>query len=319
MTGIGTVAIIGAGMAGLACARALADAGARVSVIDKGRGLGGRIATRRGALGAVDHGAVALSATKGACEHAPYSGRYGAYLAAAAAQGAAAFWPAAQAWVGLPGMSGIVKPLAQGLSVQVGAEVTGLVRAGQEWRLQGDGVPDTAFDQVILAIPQPQAFGLLTPWPEGQQVIGAARMRAVWTAMARFDLPLPLRDDLIGLADGPIAQAIRTSAKPGRGDGEAWVLHASADWTAAHLDLDKPAAAGLLLAAFFDRFGLAPAAPVWLEGHRWRYGLTAQPLGQPFVRDAAAGLSVCGDWCLGDSACDAFVSGSALAAAVLGQ
>ncbi len=42
-----TVAVIGAGMTGITCARALADAGFDVTVFEKSRGLGGRMATRR--------------------------------------------------------------------------------------------------------------------------------------------------------------------------------------------------------------------------------------------------------------------------------
>lgn len=42
-----TVAIIGAGMAGLSCARALVQAGVAVELFDKGRGPGGRMSTRR--------------------------------------------------------------------------------------------------------------------------------------------------------------------------------------------------------------------------------------------------------------------------------
>ncbi|WP_230945853.1 FAD-dependent oxidoreductase [Burkholderia vietnamiensis] len=41
------VAIVGAGIAGLACARVLADAGHRVTVYEKSRGVGGRMSTRR--------------------------------------------------------------------------------------------------------------------------------------------------------------------------------------------------------------------------------------------------------------------------------
>jgi len=95
------------------------------------------------------------------------------------------------------------------------------------------------------------------------------------------------------------------------------VLRAAADWMAAHPDLGKPAAAARLLAAFLDGLGLALVAPIRLEGHRWRHGLTGQTLGQAFVRDA--GHSVCGDGCPGDRAGDAFASGRALAAALPGQ
>lgn len=56
------VAIIGAGMAGLTCAQDLAQCGMDVVVFDKGRGLGGRMATRRtdGSF-QFDHGTQYLS------------------------------------------------------------------------------------------------------------------------------------------------------------------------------------------------------------------------------------------------------------------
>ena len=51
------IAIIGAGIAGLACARNLAQAGVQAVVFDKGRGIGGRVATRRAGNLRFDHGA----------------------------------------------------------------------------------------------------------------------------------------------------------------------------------------------------------------------------------------------------------------------
>ena len=50
------VAIIGAGMAGLAAARLLREAGAGCMIFDKSRGLGGRMATRRAGDFSFDHG-----------------------------------------------------------------------------------------------------------------------------------------------------------------------------------------------------------------------------------------------------------------------
>jgi renalase len=50
-------AIIGAGMAGIACARTLVQAGHQVTVFEKSRGYGGRMATRSSPFGTFDHGA----------------------------------------------------------------------------------------------------------------------------------------------------------------------------------------------------------------------------------------------------------------------
>ena len=50
------IAVVGAGIAGIACARTLMQAGHRVSVFEKSRGTGGRMATRRTEFGSFDHG-----------------------------------------------------------------------------------------------------------------------------------------------------------------------------------------------------------------------------------------------------------------------
>ena len=50
------IAIVGAGIAGLSCARKLQQAGHEVIIVDKSRGLGGRLATRRLAGTHADHG-----------------------------------------------------------------------------------------------------------------------------------------------------------------------------------------------------------------------------------------------------------------------
>ena len=51
------IAVIGAGIAGMACARTLAQAGHKVSVFEKSRGAGGRMSTKGTEFGGFDHGA----------------------------------------------------------------------------------------------------------------------------------------------------------------------------------------------------------------------------------------------------------------------
>ena len=57
-----SVAIVGAGIAGLACAKELQTAGLAVQVFEKSRGLGGRSATRSASLSKFDHGAQFFTA-----------------------------------------------------------------------------------------------------------------------------------------------------------------------------------------------------------------------------------------------------------------
>lgn len=77
------IAIIGSGIAGLAAARRLADAGRSPVIFDKGRGIGGRVATRRSGGFQFDHGAQCVTARAPA---------FAAGLAELCARDAAAPW-----------------------------------------------------------------------------------------------------------------------------------------------------------------------------------------------------------------------------------
>ena len=101
-------AIVGAGIAGLACAELLAREGHAVQLFEKGRGPGGRLSTRRveTSLGEAtfDHGAQYLS---------PRDQEFHAQLEAWEQLGVVAPWPPkVLGWVGVPQMSSIIKHMA---------------------------------------------------------------------------------------------------------------------------------------------------------------------------------------------------------------
>lgn len=306
------IAVVGAGLAGLTVARALSDAGHSVVVFDKGRGLGGRMASRRREGWRFDHGAIALR---------PTEENFTDFIKQNEAEGYAAHWDDADGWTGLPGISSSVKPLADRLTIHKQAEVTGLDRGDNGWVLHG---PATAagmtFDRLILAIPQPQALRLLSPWPDLQAQIEPARMDPCWTLMVGFDTPLPTDLTYANDCKGPIHVIARETAKPGRDlPGDGWVIQASADWSETNLEFEHEEVEARLLQAFFALVRCAPVAPLVSMAHRWRYAQTSKPLGQAYLNNGALGLSLCGDWCLGHTAQDAFTSGRSLAAALLSE
>ena len=63
------VVIVGAGISGLVAADELRAAGAHVSVVDKGRSPGGRLATRRIGAATLDHGAQFFTVRTPAFQH----------------------------------------------------------------------------------------------------------------------------------------------------------------------------------------------------------------------------------------------------------
>lgn len=101
------VAVVGAGMAGLACAAALHAAGLNVTVFDKGRRAGGRMATRR--VDGMALGVHGISFDHGASNANAHDPEFAAVLAKMEASGDAAPWPSAGpgCWSGIPGMSAL--------------------------------------------------------------------------------------------------------------------------------------------------------------------------------------------------------------------
>ena len=51
------ILVVGAGISGCVCAHRLAEAGHDVTLVEKGRGVGGRMSTRRMSGARIDHGA----------------------------------------------------------------------------------------------------------------------------------------------------------------------------------------------------------------------------------------------------------------------
>jgi predicted NAD/FAD-dependent oxidoreductase len=286
-----SIAIIGAGLAGLVAARALVAAGSDVVVFEKSGGFGGRIATRRAEAAAFDHGAPLLHG-----------------LSPAGAEGLDAWRDGA---LPAPGASAFGRRLAAGLDVRTRRRVVGLTPG---WTLRLEDGTDAQAETVLLAVPAPQAIALIGEDADRFAGLDAVRFEPGWTLMAAFDASVPgpvWRDDLAP----PIARAIRNSGKPGRDGPEAWVAHADAAFVEARLEDTAEAVAADLVAAFRQATG-APQ-PAYAVAHRWRYARVAAPLGRPCLWDGARRLGLCGDWCLGPDAGDAEASGSALAAAVL--
>lgn len=303
------IAIIGAGMAGITCARHLKDAALSPVVFEKSRGLGGRLATRRAGGGlAFDHGAQFVTArTAGFAEHlqraaAPWRPRL-------AGDGDAAGWH-----VGAPTMNTLVKSAAADLDVRLQARVAGLERRGAGWRLGLEDGGGESFDTVVLAVPAPQAQVLAAPVPELATELAAVEMAPCWTLMLAFAEPLQVSFDVWRSRDSDIAWAGRDGARPGRDPGrECWVVQASARWSRDHRDADPDAVSEALTTAFAGLAGGRLPEIVHHATHRWLYARTESPLGRPFATNGDASLYAAGDWCLGARVEEAWLSGKAVA------
>jgi renalase len=347
------IAVVGGGMAGVVCARTLLQAGHRVTLIEKSRGFGGRMATRRTEFGGFDHGAqyftvrdkrfaqVLLTAQDQVKAWSVSTVRVldelGHVLASAPP-------PTEPHFVAVPGMSGLVSHWAQplvsperhnvtGASTLTGLRVTLIERDAlhaDQWQLRvedADGGQQVlgGFDRVVLAMPHLQTHDLLLASghsPELRQQLKPVQVAPCWTLMVAY--PNAMQPNLPHI--GPqwnaarsthhrISWLARENSKPGRERIERWTIQASPAWSTKHLEDDGERVKAKLLKGFSEITGIR-ATPAHAVVHRWRFAQTQQPLGRPFIFDAALGIGLCGDWCLGHRVEDAFVSGLELALAM---
>jgi renalase len=346
-------AVVGAGMAGVACARTLVQAGHRVTLIEKSRSLGGRMSTRRTEFGGFDHGtqyftvrdprfAKALLTAQTVVR--PWSANTVRVLDDKGRVLASAPPPSEPHFVAKPGMNALVNYWAEPLvhpemhghltaSTLTGTRVTHMERDAlnpQQWQLRAEDTDGGlhvlgGFDRVVLAMPHPQTHDLLLASghsPELRHELDAVKVAPCWTLMVAY--PNAMQPGLPHL--GPqwnaarsvhhrISWLARESSKPGRAPIERWTVQASPAWSAKHLEDDAERVKAKLLKGFAEITGIR-ATPTHAQVHRWRFAQTTQPLGRPFIHDKTLGIGLCGDWCLGHRVEDAFVSGLELAQAM---
>ncbi|SDM71124.1 hypothetical protein SAMN05216360_103180 [Methylobacterium phyllostachyos] len=300
------VGILGAGMAGAAAARKLADSGMTVEVFDKGRTVGGRMATRRHGSMQFDHGAQFMRA------HGP---AFAAQLAHWERHGIVAPWAGSGRRVGMPDMTAPVRDLLDGLSIASAVTISRICREGDAWHLHdASGVSHGPFDAVALTCPAPQVTALLDA--SGYTLAGVARASYApcWSLMvaARCEVRVPLVEP----RNEPIGLIAFDAAKPGRPAGVRLTLHATPTWSRDHLDEPHEAIVSALLTAAERLLGTA-LQPIYAEAHRWRYAQVERALEVPHLYDPAFRLGAAGDWCLGARIEAAYDSGSALAGAIL--
>lgn len=301
------IAIIGSGLAGLACARRLADTGIEPVLFDKGRGVGGRLATRRADGGLqFDHGAQYLTAR---------SEGFTRVLCDAEIAGSIARWDddsGQHRFVGAPGMNAFPKYLARDLDICQGHEVNAVRACGRGWLVESDGYSG-CFDRVVCTAPAPQTMALLDPEHPIRRELEPVRFDPCLALMATISEESSPQFASASNPDDAIAWLARDSSKPGRPKAACWIAQASPTWSTAHLDLDIRDIEQRLVRLLCDRLQISAVHMTFSQAFRWRYARVARPLGKLFACDAAGTLYAGGDWATDARAEAAWLSGSAIA------
>ncbi|WP_296931272.1 FAD-dependent oxidoreductase [uncultured Marinobacter sp.] len=320
------IAIVGSGLAGLTAAIQLQGLGHRVTVFEKSRGPGGRLAAKRVTGGSADVGAQYFTSRNpdflpflrkfaGPDSFGPWQGRFGFQTEA----GQWKPFPQETRFVGKPRMTAISRALSEHATVVTETRVGKLARNDQSW-----AVLDTAgahlgdFDGVIITAPPAQARDLLAD--SGLDALASqlddpvSRVLPCWAVAAHFPLsPWPHHEGM-RCQHPALFWVANNSSKPGRDDhGQWWVLHASPAWTEEHVDAPAEEVADKLLAAFQELTGFE-TGPDEVVTHRWLYARSEggeQP-GHLWFPDYHLGLA--GDWLSGGRVEGAFDSACGLVA-----
>lgn len=326
------VLVIGAGMTGASAARALVDQGHRVQLLDKARGAGGRMSTRRVDALQFDHGAQYFTAR---------DLRFRRWVDAWQARGLLARWQPRlvsidadgvhdklvmkdkteqlRRYVAIPAQNALVKHVLSDLAVHFDAQVSRIERESGLWRVfDAPGTRIAQATQLLLCVPAPQTAALLAEYPDALRFARSTTMQPCWAVMAAFLPALPLAFDGAFVNTGALSWIARDSSKPGRGTAmDCWVLHANAAWSEQHLE-DTPEQVSAALLAEFARLTGAEVVPIYASAHRWRYALGKRDDAiDGHFYDADLQLGIAGDWCAGGRVEGAFLSGQALAGAVM--
>ncbi|MFM1945291.1 MAG: hypothetical protein RI897_4273 [Verrucomicrobiota bacterium] len=279
VTNSSDVLVLGAGITGLLAAQHLQSQGLTVKVVDKARGVGGRMATRRSDHGTFDHGAQYFSTQNPA---------FRALVEKWAHAGVAQHWSDGfhlqtgeprstdlPRYRGAPSMTAIPKLLAKELDIALKTKATAIRPTGQGWTINTEQADPLHARSLILTAPVPQALTLLnagqTQLPDDIRLC-LERIQYAPCLALMVSLPLPSKLPTPGgmwFQQEPLAwMADNTTKGVSTAPGSAVTIHAAPDFSSRHWETPEEEVTTLLLNAASPWLG---SHPLHTQLHRWRY------------------------------------------------
>jgi renalase len=321
-----SIAIIGAGLAGLSCATQLQAAGFKVQIFEKSRGASGRMSTRNSDRRSADHGAQYFTAR---------DPLFIAELNKWDKDSIAALWhprlkvfehgqwrnstSTENRYVGIPAMNSPGKYLAKNLEVHYSQTIDHIIHEDGKWAIHSleEGDIHGLFDWLVLAIPAPQAFALTASLNQSIAEKNQVDMLGCWTVMASFTEKQEIPFDAAFINGEIISWISRNNSKPGRQGAEVWTIHASPQWSQQWIDLDKEEASKRILECA-EGLGLE-FQDAEISAHRWRYASGSMGANPGFKVFDSIQMGLCGDWLHGGRVEGAWLSGYKLANQISNQ
>ncbi len=323
------IAIVGAGISGLMLGQELASL-SEVTIFEKSRGVGGRVATRSAEPYQFDHGAQFFIAK---------TDEFIDFLKPLIGRGVVATWDpkfaeidrdkiiATRKWsdenphyVAAPKMNQLGKALCNQLDIRLNTPVACIEKTAGEWQLFD---PDQnllgAFDWVISAMPPAQLSELFPVEFFHMEKLKKVKMIGCYSLMLGYETPLALPYEAALILNADISWISENSSKPGRPPNYALLVHSTNAWAEAHLEDEQSEVIDFLLRELKSVTGFDVDHADHIALHRWRYANIGKQHGETSFVDEGNKLAACGDWFIQGRIESAFLSASDLAARLLAK
>ena len=306
------IVVVGAGLSGLTAARSLQEKGHKVIVLDKGRGLGGRMATRRistsdGSTAVFDHGAQFFTVR---------DQQFQEFVDEWITNGIVREWcrgfvaeDGHPRYVVNNGMTALAKHIAQNLDVRTSTLVFAVKPCDadpKKWTVVIDDNSRIDCDAVVMTCPLPQSYSLtVTTGVELPQDLLLTDYDRTIGLLAVLDGPsvVPAPGGIQNPDD--VFSWIGDNQAKGISSIPAITFHANPTWSSAHWD--DSLEDGLALVTQAAQKYLGDAQIVASEYKKWRFATPRKLWPEPFF--AAGTLVFAGDAFAGPKVEGAVLSG----------
>ena len=317
-----SVAIIGAGLAGLTCGTALKGLVENVRVFEKSVFPGGRVSRARSGEHEFNHGAQFFTVS---------NPLFWNIVSAWQTDGIVRPWDgwivelqkgqitnsdmATQRFVGVPRMQVIAENLARHCTLVNSSNISELEPQSEGgWRLFNErGDYQGAYDIVVIATAAHQVAELCRSVPEIGKQAEKVDMTVCWAGMLAFEQRLNIPYDAAFVLDSPLSWISRYQYSASPDDADCWVLHASPEWSQRYAASFRGRVMHALLDAFWEAIDIEASKPASASVHCWKHAVPINPISEDslFVEDKAIGA--CGDWCTAPRIEGAVLSGFSMA------
>lgn len=321
-----SVAIIGAGIAGLTCGTALQGLVPQLKIFEKSIFAGGRIGQFRAGDYEFSHGAQyftvnnplfwnIVSSWQSDNVVRPWEG----WIVELEKGQVSNVDMATQRFVGHPRMQIVAEQLAKNCDITHSANISEMEKQDDGgWRLfneRGDYLG--AYDVVIIATEAHEAASLCSDVPPIRELADSVGMTVCWSGMFAFENRLDLPYDAAYVLDSPLSWVSRYQGADPRTEADCWVLHASPEWSQQYVASFRGRVMHALLEAFWEAADIGEQKPISSSVHCWKHAAPINPVHEDCLFVESDAIGACGDWCTAPRIEGAVLSGFSMADRVM--